>query len=112
AWISMPFLYPLHDAPFDFQRFTEFGLKRAAQEAGLEVRLLQRSEHSIRTAGLLFSLAIAGGVTTTKGWSKFLLIPFALAAITFTNLSAWALSYIWPDWKPMSQGFAMQVRKG
>lgn len=35
AWISMPFLYPLHDAPFDFQRDTEFGLRRDVERAGL-----------------------------------------------------------------------------
>jgi SAM-dependent methyltransferase len=111
AWISMPFLYPLHDAPFDFQRFTEFGLTHATKKVGLEVTRLKRTQHSIRTAGLLFSLAIAGGVATAIGWRKYLLIPLALVAVTFINLSAWALSFIWPNWQPMSHGFSIQVRK-
>src|SRR5690348_411278 len=37
AWISMPFLYPLHDAPYDFQRYSEYGLRRDLNRAGLHV---------------------------------------------------------------------------
>tara|TARA_R110001606_G_scaffold222699_1_gene370660 strand:+ start:1847 stop:2605 length:759 start_codon:yes stop_codon:yes gene_type:complete len=111
AWISMPFLYPLHDAPFDFQRFTEFGLKRAAEQSGLEVNFIHSAEHSIRTAGLLFSLAIAGGVASKTGWRKFALIPFALFAITLCNLCAWTLSHVWPNWEHMTYGFLMHASK-
>ena len=32
--IQVPFLYPIHDAPLDFQRWTEFGLKRLAKQHG------------------------------------------------------------------------------
>ena len=111
AWVSMPFLYPLHDAPFDFQRFTEFGIKHAAESAGLEVVSVEPAEHAIRTAGLLTSLAIAGGVYEAKGWRKYLLLPCALFAVTFINLSAWLLSLVWPDWKHMSHGYSMEVMK-
>jgi len=111
AWISMPFLYPLHDAPFDFQRFTEFGLKRAAEKSGLEVNSIHHAEHAIRTAGLLFSLAIAGGLASQNGWRKYAFIPFAIPAITLCNLSAWMLSAIWPNWKHMTHGFSMHVSK-
>ncbi|MEE4252397.1 MAG: methyltransferase domain-containing protein, partial [Alcanivoracaceae bacterium] len=68
AWISMPFLYPLHDAPFDFQRYTEYGLRRDAKKAGLRVEQLQGTGHALRTAGLLGCLAIAGGVMQAGGW--------------------------------------------
>ena len=111
AWISMPFLYPLHDAPFDFQRFTEFGLTRAAQVAGLEIIKFQRAEHAIRTAGLLLCLAIAGGAYTAKGWRKYVLLPFALLIVPVINMSTWLFSLIWPDWQHMTHGHIMQVRK-
>ncbi|MGN0862092.1 MAG: class I SAM-dependent methyltransferase, partial [Stenotrophomonas koreensis] len=77
AWISMPFLYPVHDAPFDFQRHTIFGLKRDAAAAGLEVISVYKSSHSLRTAGLLTCLAIAGGAYEKAGWKKWILLPVA-----------------------------------
>lgn len=35
--LNVPFLYGVHEAPYDFHRYTEFALRRMAQEAGLEV---------------------------------------------------------------------------
>ena len=35
--LSVPFLYHLHEEPFDYYRFTPHGLKRLAKEAGFEV---------------------------------------------------------------------------
>ncbi len=35
--ITVPFLWPLHDVPYDEYRYTPFGLKRIIEEAGFEV---------------------------------------------------------------------------
>lgn len=110
GWISMPFLYPLHDAPFDFQRYTEYGLRREISRAGLELVSLQKTGHAIRTAGLLLCLALAGGVHARRGLA-WLLVPFTLAAVCTINLGVWLLSQIWPDWEHMALGYALEVRK-
>lgn len=111
AWISMPFLYPLHDAPFDFQRYTEFGLRRDVQRAGLEVVTLWKSSHAIRAAGLLLCLAIAGGVHVQHGWVKLVLLPVALIAVVTINIIAWLSSLVWPDWSHMAMGHELEVSK-
>lgn len=111
AWISMPFLYPLHDAPFDFQRYTAFGLGRDANRAGLEVVRLHRSGHAMRTAGLLVCLAIAGGANEQHGWRKWLMLPFALVAVLAINMVAWAASIVWSDWTNLTSGHELEVRK-
>lgn len=111
AWISMPFLYPLHDAPFDFQRFTEYGLRRSMRRAGLEVTSLRKSGHAIRTAGLLACLAIAGGVYTRRGWLKWFLLPFAAIMVLLANVAAWLLSFVWPDWGHIAHGHVLEVLK-
>lgn len=97
AWLSMPFLYPLHDAPFDFQRYTEYGLRRDIQRAGLEVVALRKSGDAIRSAGLLMSLAIAGGVHARSGKAGWLLLPLAATFVLVANLAAGLLSWVWPD---------------
>jgi SAM-dependent methyltransferase len=38
--LNTPFLYGIHEAPHDYARYTEFGLRRFAGQAGLEVVLL------------------------------------------------------------------------
>lgn len=111
VWISMPFLYPLHDAPYDFQRYTRYGLQRDARAAGLEVVCLRRSRHALRNAGLLGCLAIAGGVSALSGWKKWPLILPALLTIFTLNLAAAIGSRIWPDWENMSHGHDLELRK-
>lgn len=111
AWITMPFLYPLHDAPFDFQRFTEYGLRRSTRNAGLEVTSLHKSGHAIRTAGLLACLAVAGAVYSRRGWQKWLLLPFAMIMILLVNVAAWAFSLVWPDWGHIGHGHEIEVLK-
>lgn len=111
AWISMPFLYPLHDAPFDFQRYTEFGLRRGVEESGLQVSRLHKTGHSIASAGLLVCLAIAGGAVSSSAWLRWLLMPMAAVAVLAVNLLAWALSKLWPDWAHMGMGHELEVVK-
>ena len=111
AWLSMPFLYPLHDAPFDFQRYTEYGLRRDIQRAGLEVVALRKSGHAIRSAGLLMSLAIAGGVHARGGRIWWLLLPLVAIFVLAVNLAAWLLSWVWPDWNPVAMGHEIEIRK-
>lgn len=111
AWISMPFIYPLHDAPHDFQRFTAYGLKRDVERAGLEVESLIGHGDAIRTAGLLASLAIAGGVATQHAWYKWILILPATLAVLAINMGAWVTSHLWPDWDHMAMVYVLEVRK-
>lgn len=37
---NTPFMYPIHEAPHDYFRYTEFGLRQMLEAAGLEVVLL------------------------------------------------------------------------
>lgn len=111
AWITMPFLYPVHDAPFDFQRYTVHGLQRDAQRAGLEIVSLRRTGHAARTAGLLSCLAVAGGIHDARGATRWLLLLLAMALVPVINIAAWLGSLILPDWDAMAQGHALEVRK-
>lgn len=109
-WMSMPFLYPLHDAPHDFQRYTSEGLRRDIEREGLQVVSLRPSGNAIRTAGLIAALAVAGGVRTAGG-ALVLLAPAAALLVLAINLSAFALSLFWPDWSAISAGHDLEGRK-
>jgi SAM-dependent methyltransferase len=111
AWLSMPFLYPVHDAPFDFQRYTEHGLRRDIARAGLELCSCRPSLHAVRSAGLLASLAVAGGVNASPWPIAALLLLPAAALVLAINLASYALSFVWPDWTALSAGHALKVRR-
>ena len=40
--ITWPFMYPMHEIPADFRRFTEFGMQHDLKKNGLEVTKLSR----------------------------------------------------------------------
>jgi SAM-dependent methyltransferase len=111
AWLSMPFLYPLHDAPYDFQRYTEFGLRRDFERNGLQIVSLRRVNHALIAAGVLACLAIAGGVHARRGWLRVLLLPLAAVIVLMVNVLAWVTSKLWPDWTHMTTGHEIEVRK-
>ena len=107
--LSTPFLYPLHDRPLDFRRYTPFGLHRALSGAGLQVVDVRPMLHAIETAGLLASLAVAGAATASR-W-RWLLLPLASPMVLAINLIAWLGSRIWPDWDGMAMGYEAIGRK-
>jgi SAM-dependent methyltransferase len=47
--LGVPFLYRIHSAPNDFWRFTEYQVRRMAEETGLEIESMER-------VGLLFTV--------------------------------------------------------
>lgn len=106
----MPFLYPVHDAPFDYQRLTEHGLQRDIEQAGLRLTRLRKDGHAVRTAGLLLCLAISGGIYGKGGWHA-LLMPIAAVFVLLVNLLAIVLSFLWPDWNGMAMGHDVEAMK-
>lgn len=111
AWLSIPFVYPIHNEPYDFQRYTEFGLRREAENAGFEFVSIERSHHALHASAFVLCLSIAGGVDSQRGPAKLLLLPFAVAAITSINVAAWVAASLWPDWDKMTLDYLLVLRK-
>ncbi len=111
--LSMPFLYPIHDAPFDYQRLTGHGLERDLQSAGLELNRLDRMGGALETAGLLTCLALAGGlIDALKAHSARLAwAPLIVATIPVVNLVAALAQRLFPEWSGMSQGYWLVAKK-
>lgn len=57
-YISMPFLYPIHDAPHDYQRFTIYGLRSLLNRYDFDI--IHESQHgnSLLVVLQLFNLAL------------------------------------------------------
>src|SRR5690606_31117154 len=61
--LNTPFLYPLHEEPWDYQRITRHGLDRLAREAGMEPVVLVETGGGLDViADMLGKLASAAPV--------------------------------------------------
>ena len=89
--IQVPFMYPLHDAPLDFHRWTRFGLRRAAHNAGFQVSREIAVGHPLETAALVANIASSKSVINwIRGRN-----PLALLAIVLPFLVLWRNAFAW-----------------
>lgn len=111
--LSMPFLYPIHDAPHDFQRFTIYGVMREIEAAGLRVENAQPNLGSASTAGVIGCLALGGMALEAIRRRSFaiVLIPLVVAAIPFINVLAWLVGKLLPSWPAVTAGYTVLASK-
>ncbi len=56
--LNVPFMYPIHDAPHDFQRWTICGLRNSLEKNNLTIEKEDSLGNSFETSGLLLNLAM------------------------------------------------------
>lgn len=97
--IQVPFLYPVHDAPLDFHRWTRHGLLQAAEQHGFRVSRDSAIGHPLETAALNANIAFS---KTVLNWIQQR-NPLALLAILLpisvllANSLAWVLAALGRD---------------
>ena len=111
AYFSMPFLYPIHDAPHDFTRWTENGWRRRARDAGFSIQRLHKRTHAVRAAGLLACLALTGPIARMGRAAAVLYLPLAAVLVFVINSLAYLASLIIPDWPGMATGYDLVLGK-
>jgi SAM-dependent methyltransferase len=111
--LHMPFMYPLHDRPFDYQRFSIHGLRELINQNDLEILEVTAIGKPLETATLCLNLAVS---KTVLDWLKHknpacilvMLLPFF---ICLTNLVALLFSRISPDDDIMPFGYQLLCTK-
>lgn len=108
---SMPFLYPVHDAPYDFQRWTAHRWQRSLAGAGLKVESIEPANHPLHASAVLAGLALTGPLLSLNGWRRVWFLPLLLVILPCINLAAWVLARVWPNWKAMTTTLRVLARK-
>ena len=111
--LQVPFLYPIHDAPLDFQRWTCHGLERLIKEHGFRVIEQKAAGNPMQTAGLLFNIALS---KTVLNWLKtkhpaLILGIFAPFIIFLVNLFCWLLNLFSVQDAMMAYGYRYILEK-
>ena len=111
--IQTPFLYPLHDLPHDYQRWTASGLNTIGERHAIEQVALQPHGRPLETAAALTNMALAKGILGCfeNRHAGLLLLPLAVVAIPFINVCGWLLARLLPDDNFMPLGYTVIFRK-
>lgn len=112
-FLQIPFLYPLHDEPMDFQRLTRYGIEVLLDKTGFELVELVPLGKPLTTAALLGNLAASQSVLTWLRERKLraclvLLLPLFILIV---NLSAWLLTPWVTTGNFMPHGYRVLCRK-
>lgn len=107
--IQTPFMYPVHDAPLDFQRWTTYGLRTLAQSCGFEIDQIRPLCSTPESIALIINIGVSRMVID---WGQrhhpltllSLLLP---VIITSSNLLAWLLSFTCRPIEFMAHGLQM-----
>jgi len=96
--MSMPFLYPIHDAPADYQRFTKFKLESFLSANKMTVETLITNSQPIVTAAALVNIALTKSViNSVKKMHLFILFAvFLPVIIPLVNLFGWLIGKLSP----------------
>jgi len=97
--IEVPFLYPVHDAPLDYRRWTREGLEVEIRAVGLRTDTITPIGRATETAAVLFNLAIArlmlDWLSRRSPW--LLLAPVLGLLVPVLNIVGWALAPLHRD---------------
>lgn len=110
--VSIPFLYPLHDAPHDYRRYTAPGLNKVLSQAGLNPGTILSRNAGFKAVALLSAIACAEFVvdaTRTRRWRLFV-APLLIAAIPLINILGWTFSLL-GEGRILASGHATEAHK-
>ncbi|MFV1977181.1 MAG: class I SAM-dependent methyltransferase [Candidatus Scalindua sp.] len=96
-YLSLPFMYPIHDAPYDYKRFTIYGIRHILKENGFKISTETIHGNSLVTIMQLMNLSLmeiirdVGKKNILTGLvALVLLYPICL----LLNIIAWPLLYL------------------
>lgn len=111
--VQVPFLYPLHDEPHDYQRWTVHGLRALLRWHALDVQTAQWRGQPSETAAALVAIAMARGIIDAAARPTFavLLLPLLVIGIPVINLIGWLLARMLPNNPMMPHGYCLVAVK-
>lgn len=111
--LQVPFLYPVHDAPNDYRRWTQEGLGLLLANHGFTSPEETVQGHPLETAAALMAIALAKTALTGLSRHPFALplVPLLVLLIPCVNLSGWLMARLLPADPFMPLGYRLVATK-
>ena len=90
--ITLPFVWEEHEAPYDFARYTSFGIGSLLRDAGFEIVVSKKTTRYIETIFQTINAYIVKAIFRSNKYIKVLVTPFLIAPLTILGIIlAWLL---------------------
>ncbi len=111
--LQVPFIYPIHDAPLDFQRWTIHGLHKLTREYGFEVMETRALGNPLETAALLANIAASKTLIEciTRKTPLAVFVMFLPFSVFINNVLVWIFTLISPSGDMMPRGYQLMCVK-
>ena len=111
--LQVPFIYPVHDAPFDFHRWSYYGLEQLLKKHGFHIESSYSQGKISETFSLLTSIGLAKISLELIKISKFFIaiIPFTVVLVFISNLLGFLLGFACRNNSFMPFGYLFICRK-
>ncbi|MGB3221275.1 MAG: class I SAM-dependent methyltransferase [Desulforhopalus sp.] len=111
--LSTPFLYPIHDSPHDYQRWTLHGLDRILSFQGMTRRQHLTMGTPIESGVLLFNLSLAWSTLNSSIAGRFFLMCLSIILIPLFNILGYLVSSLSkvPVASPFAIGYLLVVQE-
>lgn len=111
--VQVPFMYPIHDAPNDFHRWTRDGLGQLFHRHGLTIIEERSYGHPVETAAALGAMALAKSGLNALGQHRIalLLVPLIVILVPVVNVAGWLLGNALPSDGFMPLGYRLVAQK-
>lgn len=96
--ISLPFVYQEHEKPFDYFRFTSYGITELIEKAGMNVVSIRKDSRSIETLAILANVYIIHNLIPSNRFLRYMFYVLFTVFLCFPiQLISLALSRFLPD---------------
>ena len=111
--LQVPFLYPIHDAPLDFQRWTLYGLIKLSKNNGFLVKEEVVMGKAVETAGLMMNLSLCKLLSNwfEKKSPALLLTLVLFPVVVMVNVLCWLIALVSPTDNFMPHGYCLILEK-
>ena len=109
--LTIPFAYPMHDQPHDYQRITEHGLVQLLHDTGLQAKTITEIGTAAESAASNFCIALAQGAIDSmeaRSW-RSLLVPVVGITVLLANLAGWSAARLFPTGHLMPGGYYVEA---
>lgn len=106
--LSLPFMWQEHEEPYDFSRFTSFGITELLKQNGFEIESIAKDVGAIESLAVAFNVYVAYNlVPRIPGFGSLvaLFIGFPIQTI------AWSMQRLLPDRRQLYLNLIVRARK-
>jgi SAM-dependent methyltransferase len=106
--VSLPFMWQEHEEPYDFSRFTSFGITELLKQNGFEIESIVKDVGAIESLAVVLNVYIAYNlVPRIRGFGSLIAFTVGLPI----QLIAWTLQRILPDRGQLYLNLIIRARK-